>query len=598
MSVDALFGLPRKKAAGTSHRDPLHGDLFFGSQTAVDEYVASYQTGQKMTKACSNFLAGDSLRSSRRYHALDETALFGCACRHEFPRLFISLKHGERLSYVVWLLEELTQHVPAMTNIYVMYDIACTLVRHLKASRNGAHLLERIKFALPSFHAFGHNAACQVVYSPVRCEGVGLSDGEVMERMWSYLRRFSRMTKEMRPAHRVDVLSHALLYYGHMTKQKLPSLLTNRWIKANRMNSIAKQTFQLLNETLSGICKCTIADVCMCVLIVSVTDAMVEGWIKGDLEVMTSGVMEQTLTTEWKDSYYHILRSYYIAKEQLNRGGDISAIREKFFSLDSRLADMERRCGVTTRWRPTDKEYVDTRRASLMERKKQVHTSLWSSVVKRHYLLKMKAKYADGQKIAKKLCCNITKETKRVKTLLEDYNSALFELQTGDLPVSMSEILSLSSDFWADHLTSNQTDSQQIPLKAKEEITQAYFMIQRSDEEITLLRADMLATIKYWSRRRAIITDKLVQLATGSSSENLYLRGSKCLLQRLRWDAELHQVRATAMFSQCIDLPDTIILDSNVTHDSVSSDGFGSDTDTDLEVDTESDDGDNMDLES
>lgn len=119
------------------------------------------------------------------------------------------------------------------------------------------------------------------------------------------------MTKEMRPAHRVDVLSHALLYYGHMTKQKLrkysvlyvalvqipphaASLLTNRWIKANRMNSIAKQTFQLLNETLSGICKCTIADVCMCVLIVSVTDAMVEGWIKGDLEVMTSGVMEQT----------------------------------------------------------------------------------------------------------------------------------------------------------------------------------------------------------------------------------------------------------------------------------------------------------------
>jgi len=39
--------------------------------------------------------------------------------------------------------------------------------------------------------------------------------------MWSYLRRFSQMTKEMRPAHRVDVLSHALLYYGFKTKQKL-----------------------------------------------------------------------------------------------------------------------------------------------------------------------------------------------------------------------------------------------------------------------------------------------------------------------------------------------------------------------------------------
>ena len=61
----------------------------------------------------------------------------------------------------------------------------------------------------------------QIVFSPLRCDGLGLSDGEVMERIWSYLRRFSRMTKEMRPAHRVDILSHALLYYGFKTKQKL-----------------------------------------------------------------------------------------------------------------------------------------------------------------------------------------------------------------------------------------------------------------------------------------------------------------------------------------------------------------------------------------
>lgn len=55
----------------------------------------------------------------------------------------------------------------------------------------------------------------------MRCEGLGLSDGEVMERLWSYLRRFSRMTKEMRPAHRIEVLVHALVYYGIKRKQKL-----------------------------------------------------------------------------------------------------------------------------------------------------------------------------------------------------------------------------------------------------------------------------------------------------------------------------------------------------------------------------------------
>ena len=45
---------------------------------------------------CNNFLAGNMLRSSTRYRALEETAVFGSACRHEFPALFLNLKHGEK----------------------------------------------------------------------------------------------------------------------------------------------------------------------------------------------------------------------------------------------------------------------------------------------------------------------------------------------------------------------------------------------------------------------------------------------------------------------------------------------------------------------
>ena len=62
------------------------------------------------------------------------------------------------------------------------------------------------------------------MFGPRRCEGIGLSDGETMERLWSYLHRFIRMTKGMRPSHRVDVLTSALLYYGMLTKDKLRKL--------------------------------------------------------------------------------------------------------------------------------------------------------------------------------------------------------------------------------------------------------------------------------------------------------------------------------------------------------------------------------------
>jgi Kyakuja-Dileera-Zisupton transposase len=45
-------------------------------------------------------------------------------------------------------------------------------------------------------------------------EGVGLVDGETMERLWSYLRKFSKISKEMTPAHRMEQLTYALQHYA------------------------------------------------------------------------------------------------------------------------------------------------------------------------------------------------------------------------------------------------------------------------------------------------------------------------------------------------------------------------------------------------
>ena len=57
-------------------------------------------------KGCHEFLAGDALRSKARYSALDETAVFGSICRHQFPQRFFSMKHGERY----WPLTVLVYH--------------------------------------------------------------------------------------------------------------------------------------------------------------------------------------------------------------------------------------------------------------------------------------------------------------------------------------------------------------------------------------------------------------------------------------------------------------------------------------------------------
>ncbi len=79
--------------------------------------------------------------------------MFGAACRHEFPLLFFNLKHGERsvckhrsllciivininlkncrLSYAVFMLDKVLEKFTS-AKLYIMYDIACSLQRHLE----------------------------------------------------------------------------------------------------------------------------------------------------------------------------------------------------------------------------------------------------------------------------------------------------------------------------------------------------------------------------------------------------------------------------------------------------------------------------------
>ena len=40
LSMDGLFGLPRKKSAGVSHREPFLKDVFFYDQLEVDRFVS------------------------------------------------------------------------------------------------------------------------------------------------------------------------------------------------------------------------------------------------------------------------------------------------------------------------------------------------------------------------------------------------------------------------------------------------------------------------------------------------------------------------------------------------------------------------------
>ena len=81
------------------------------------------------------------------------------------------------------------------------------------------------------------------MYSPRRSVGLGLTDGEVMERLWSCLRGFASITKEMSPSRRIDALTDCLLHYGQQIKSKLASRLKRRMLRAKNFK---KQQLRLL----------------------------------------------------------------------------------------------------------------------------------------------------------------------------------------------------------------------------------------------------------------------------------------------------------------------------------------------------------------
>ena len=70
------------------------------------------------------------------------------------------------------------------------------------------------------FMLYKYNPSCRLsIINSIG--GCGLTDGEVMEQLWSYLRRMTKTTKEMRPSHCVYILTCGLLLYADKSRQKL-----------------------------------------------------------------------------------------------------------------------------------------------------------------------------------------------------------------------------------------------------------------------------------------------------------------------------------------------------------------------------------------
>lgn len=71
-----------------------------------------------------------------------------------------------------------------------------------------------IQFGVPLMHATGHEKKCRDENALKLQEGVGTTDGEANERVWSQINKIATATKEMGPGNRNDTFDNYLDSYN------------------------------------------------------------------------------------------------------------------------------------------------------------------------------------------------------------------------------------------------------------------------------------------------------------------------------------------------------------------------------------------------
>ncbi|RHZ88257.1 hypothetical protein Glove_24g30 [Diversispora epigaea] len=252
IAFDANFQLTRYKSAGKDFSSQLINNQFLKPHNEYVEFERSKASTNSSKKLLNQLNGCDSHfkaseQKTKKNDKWDDSGLFGCTCRHGIPIRFINLRDmTERYNLTECLLEEIIKKYPFQTQTFnVMYDIACNFHNHVKKPSSPIFpYLNRIDFAVSIFHAYAHTPSCQVMYHPRRMNNFGLTDGESLERLWSYLGRFVSMTRRMRPNHRLDILALAIEHYATKGIENLGIHLVKRMKMAQKMES---SCFSVLN---------------------------------------------------------------------------------------------------------------------------------------------------------------------------------------------------------------------------------------------------------------------------------------------------------------------------------------------------------------
>ncbi|KAH7905288.1 hypothetical protein BJ138DRAFT_1017919 [Hygrophoropsis aurantiaca] len=199
--------------------------------------------------------AVDGKKQKAAMDSFDDTGVMALICRHDIPLFFANIDTpGEQQKYSIALFEHLFSLLPQAATVTGLYDVGCVLSRSLAQYEFlPDQITARLQFRTTAMHAYGHDWACQLIYNPRMSLGLGLSDGEGVERLWSRIRKLITLERSSARNRRIWLLDRQAAAIGEDLRKDLGDWIRQRSRRGiqeqgNKADNILEECGLALNE--------------------------------------------------------------------------------------------------------------------------------------------------------------------------------------------------------------------------------------------------------------------------------------------------------------------------------------------------------------
>ncbi|KAI1784327.1 hypothetical protein LXA43DRAFT_901841 [Ganoderma leucocontextum] len=247
VAIDATFSQRHNVAAGESPW--FYEPKYFVSKDDIDKMGARITAARKkpprphhcevpdaaIDECEKSYEAADEKKEKTHGAKFDDTGLMALVCRHDIVLFLANVDTpGEQQKFGIALIERLFSHLPPEATVAVFYDIGCVMDRSLhRYDILSDTIINRLLFATSVMHAYGHQWACQLVYNPRLREGLGLTEGEGTERIWSKMRKLIGVTRTSGRSRRIWMLDRHTDVINATARENLGG-----WIRGRLKNGV------------------------------------------------------------------------------------------------------------------------------------------------------------------------------------------------------------------------------------------------------------------------------------------------------------------------------------------------------------------------